>query len=115
MYAKPDVHKRLADLVGYNAAATPPSATFAANAVFLASDFTVPIGVRRMIVTLTSDTASVLQKKVGTAWADLRSGDSIVAGAEVSVPFAVEAGETLNFRLVSGGVVSRFLLEGIAA
>lgn len=114
-YAKPDVHKRLADLVGYSAAATPPSATFAANAVFLASDFTVPIGVRRMIVTLVSDTASVLQRKIGTAWAALNGGAAIPAASEVSFSFAVEAEEALNFRLVSGGVVSRFLLEGVAA
>lgn len=115
MYAKPDVHKRLADLVGYNAAATPPSATFAANAVFLATAFTVPTGVRRLVLTVVSDTAGVLQRKIGTAWAALNGGAAIPAASEVSFSLAVEADETVNFRLVSGGVVSRFLLEGVAA
>lgn len=114
-YAKPDVHKRLADLVGYSAAATPPSATFAANAALLASDFTVPAGVRRMVLTVVSDTSGVLQRKIGTAWAALNGGAAVPAASEVAYSFAVEADETVNFRLVSGGVVSRFLLEGVAA
>lgn len=110
--ADPLTARTISDLVGVTG--TPPTATFAADAAFLAADVTVPSWCRRVVVTVVSDTTGRLDREANGAWAALNGGTSITAASEVSFVLAVAGGDTINFRLHSGGVVSRFLLEELS-
>ena len=112
MEAPPYLAKETSDLVG--ATGTPLAATFAADAVFLASDYELPDWARVVRVTVTSDTAGRLDLKLAGAWSALNGGASLVAGAMASFTAPVKGGETVNVRLHAGGVVSRFMLEVLA-